>query len=118
MEREEDMIAGMNASAVITLEEHTNVLSIPVAALVDEGGKTYVYRSNSEEEGLGSKTEVTTGISDGENVEILSGIADGDEIWYEYYEQVPIFGRMPGGAPGGFGGFGGGPGGMPGSFPG
>lgn len=108
MPREEDMIAGMNASAVITLEEHTNVLSVPVAALVDEGSKTYVYCSSSEEEGLGDKTEVTTGISDGENVEILSGLEDNDEIWYEYYEQVPFADMMPGGrGPGGFGGFGG-----------
>ena len=32
--------------------------------------------------------EVTTGLSDGENVEILSGIDSGTTVYYSYYDTV------------------------------
>ncbi len=89
MAREAEMLDGMNAFALIPLEQRENVLTVPVAALVEQRGKTYVYHSYGED-GLGDLLAVTTGLSDGENVEILSGLSDDDKIWYTYYDKVEI----------------------------
>lgn len=89
IDREEDMLAGMNASVAITLDTRENVLSVPEAALVEEGGLVYVYTSYEEDtETLGGLVEVTTGVSDGENVEILSGLEEGSEFYYSYLDVV------------------------------
>ncbi len=87
--REEGMLAGMNASAVITLDTSEDVLTIPEAALVEQDNAVYVYTTYDESsDTLGGLTEVTTGISDGENVEILSGLEEGGEYWYSYLDVV------------------------------
>ncbi len=87
--REEGMLAGMNASAVITLDTSEDVLSIPETALVEQDGAVYVYTTYDESsDTLGGLTEVTTGISDGENVEILSGLEEGDEYYYSCLDIV------------------------------
>ncbi|MCC8029225.1 MAG: HlyD family efflux transporter periplasmic adaptor subunit [Lachnospiraceae bacterium] len=87
--REEGMLAGMNASAVITLDTAEDVLSIPEAALVEQDNAVYVYTTYDEKtDTLGGLTEVMTGISDGENVEILSGLEEGGEYCYSYLDVV------------------------------
>ncbi|MCD8364878.1 MAG: HlyD family efflux transporter periplasmic adaptor subunit [Clostridiales bacterium] len=89
MDREEDMLAGMNASAVITLDTTEDVLVIPEAALVEEDNATYVYTTYDEDtDTLGGLVEVTTGISDGENVEITSGLEEGDTYCYSILDVV------------------------------
>lgn len=96
LKRSEKMLDGMNASATITLESEENVISLPVAALVDDAGKTVVYTQYDKKEGLGGKQEVTTGISDGETVRIVSGLDEGSTVWYEYYEvEKPSFPVTP-----------------------
>lgn len=87
--REENMLSGMNASVQITLDTQENVLIIPEAALVEEESGVYVYTSYDEKtETFGDLVEVTTGVSDGENVEILSGLSEGSEYWYSYLDVV------------------------------
>ena len=87
--REEKMLAGMNASVVITIDTKENVLVIPESALIEQDGSVYVYTSYDEEdETFGGMVEVTTGASDGENVEILSGLSEGSEYWYSYLDVV------------------------------
>ena len=81
MDRTEEMLDGMNASAVIEMETTEGSAAIPVAALSDESGHTYVYTIN-EDDTLSGKTEVTTGVSDGEYVEILEGISNGTTVYY------------------------------------
>ncbi len=89
IDREEGMLAGMNASAQITLDTENDVLCIPEAALVEENGVTYVYTTYDEsDDELGGLTEVTTGKSDGANVEILSGLEEGGEYYYRYLDVV------------------------------
>ena len=91
MERSEDMLAGMNATATIVLDTHENLLSIPVAAVCEENGRTFVYTSyNGEEELLGNPVDVELGISDGEFVEVISGLKDGQIFWYSYYDTLDI----------------------------
>ena len=118
-DREDTMLPGMNASSLITVSTAENVLMLPAKSLTEDGLRTLVYTTYDEKTGLlGGEKEVTTGVSDGENVQILSGISEGDTVYYAYEDSIELeslFGGMPG-APGGFGGFtGGGPsGGGPG----
>lgn len=87
--RQSQMLAGMSASAVIPLYEKMNVLTVPAAALVEDGGKTVVYTALDKKTGEpAAPVEVTTGISDGESVEILSGLKSGDSVYYAYYDTL------------------------------
>lgn len=87
--RESEMLAGMSASAVISLYEKMNVLTLPAAALSEDGGKTIVYTALDKKTGEPTApVEVTTGISDGETVEILSGLKSGDSVYYSYYDVL------------------------------
>ncbi len=89
IEREDGMLAGMNASAQVILDTVEDVLCIPEAALEEENGITYVYTTyNAGTDELGGKVEVTTGISDGTTVQILSGLEEGDEYFYKYLDVV------------------------------
>lgn len=84
---DEDMLPGMNASILITYQTVEDVVTIPVEALDDKNGKSYVYSSYSRKnKTLKRPIEVETGASDGISVEIKSGISDGDKIFYYYYE--------------------------------
>ena len=89
LSRESDMLPGMSTTAELTLYEKMDVLTLPVAALRDEGGKTLVYTGKDKKTGEpANPVEVTTGLSDGENVEILSGIDSGTTVYYSYYDTV------------------------------
>lgn len=89
LSRESDMLPGMSTTAQLTLYEKMDVLTLPVAALRDEGGKTLVYTGKDKKTGEpANPVEVTTGLSDGENVEILSGINSGTTVYYLYYDTV------------------------------
>ena len=88
---EEDMIAGMSATAYIPLSTKKDVLTIPVAALVEEGGRTVVYTALDPETGEPcSPVEVTTGVSDGITAEILSGMESADVFYYSYYDTLEL----------------------------
>ena len=87
--RQSEMLSGMSASAVISLYEKMNVLTLPAAALTEDGAKTIVYTALDKKTGeLTSPVEVTTGLSDGEVVEILSGLGSGDTVYYAYYDTL------------------------------
>lgn len=91
MPMDDDLLAGMNASTLITIATKNNVLTVPVRALVEQGTKTVVYTGYDEEEKeLTGPVEVTTGVSDGEIVEILSGLSEGDIVRYEYDDTVDV----------------------------
>ncbi|MBQ5340467.1 MAG: HlyD family efflux transporter periplasmic adaptor subunit, partial [Oscillospiraceae bacterium] len=85
LDREADMLNGMNASVVVHKSTETALL-IPVAALNDSGGRSTVYTAYDPKNGqLLNPAAVTTGISDGEMVQILSGLEEGQTVWYSYY---------------------------------
>lgn len=88
---EADMLPGMSAVAEIPLNTKVGVLTVSVAALTEENGKTLVFTALDPETGEpASPVEVTTGISDGQSVEILSGLASGDRYYYSYYDTVEV----------------------------
>ena len=102
MERGENMLIGMNATAKIVLNTASDVLSIPVDALVEQGNQTVVYTGyDKENETLRNPVVVKVGSSDGETVEILEGLTNGQTYYYAYYDTLevsftPDFGNMGG----------------------
>ena len=91
MDRAENMLSGMNATATIILASTGNVLTVPAAALVEQGGRTVVYTGYDEETGtLLNPVEVEVGVSDGETVEILQGLTEGQTYYYAYYDMLYI----------------------------
>ena len=103
MERAENILDGMTATATIVLSTADNVLTIPAAALVEQGNQTVVYTGYDEEnEMLLNPVTVTVGRSDGASVEIIDGLSDGQTYYYAYYDTLeisftPDFGGMGGG---------------------
>ena len=59
--KDEQMKQGMNASAMVTIENRENVITIPVNALQEKGDRVFVYTSTDEEGNLSGETEVKTG---------------------------------------------------------
>ena len=91
LEKAGDMLPGMHASVLITLNTVNNVVSVPVAALTEDGTETILYTSYDEETGaLGNPVAVTIGVSDEEYAEILSGIDEGAIYYYPYYDTLVI----------------------------
>ncbi|MBR5975960.1 MAG: HlyD family efflux transporter periplasmic adaptor subunit [Clostridiales bacterium] len=87
--RTEQMWSGMNAGIRVELGEATSSLTVPVAALLEKDGKTYVYTIyNEEKDTLDGLTEVTTGLSDGTDVEIVSGLSEDAKIYYRYADSL------------------------------
>lgn len=87
--RQGQMLEGMSATASISMGTKMEVLTIPVAALTDNGAETVVYTAVDAETGeLTQPVTVTVGISDGETAEILSGLKSGDTYYYSYYDVL------------------------------
>lgn len=85
LDRAPDMLDGMNASVVVHGDRKTALL-LPAAAVHDRGSKSYVYAALDPRTGKPTlELEVTTGLSDGENVEILTGLTENQPVFYEYY---------------------------------
>jgi multidrug efflux pump subunit AcrA (membrane-fusion protein) len=83
LEKTENMLAGMTASAAITVSDAKDVIKLPINALQERGSKTYVYTKYDEESGeLSGEVEIETGLSDGDYVEVVSGLTDGDEVYF------------------------------------
>ena len=91
MDRAENMLSGMNATAVIVLATASDVLTIPADALVEQGNQTIVYTAYDEEnEVLLNPVTVRVGCSDGETVQILEGLTAGQTYYYAYYDTLEI----------------------------
>lgn len=106
LEKTEQMLAGMSASAVIRIEGVDNAILIPIEALHQTSSTSFVYTSYDEEtQEFGGMVEVTTGLSNSSYVEITSGLSVGDVVYYTESAASSFFGGR--GGMGGFGGFGG-----------
>ncbi len=125
--KQDNMLIGMTAAATINVSESDNAVLIPLSALQEEGGRSFVYTSTDSQGNLSGKTQVETGLSNETQVEITSGLSEGDTVYYESTsassdgdnvnimmgDDSDIGGGDMGGGPGGDsdGGNGGGPGG-------
>ena len=91
MDRDESMLQGMNATAILTVGQTENVLTVPAAALCQRGSRSFVYTGfDAEKRQLTGPVDVELGVSDGQTVEILSGLQEGDRVWYSYYETEAL----------------------------
>ncbi len=128
---DEQLKLGMNGTATIQVEERSDVLLVPIAALNASRGTSYVWLKSAEaaEDEPGVRTEVETGLSDENYAEVVSGLNEGDVVLITREAStststsdsvmeggmmfdmgtMPSGGDVPGGGQGG--GSGGGPGG-------
>ena len=80
--RDDRMRPDMSCTVSILVDEAIGVSVVPTAAVFTEQGKNYVYTSKEDDGTLSGKTEIGTGIADGEYVEVLTGLADGQTVYY------------------------------------
>jgi RND family efflux transporter MFP subunit len=78
LKNEGNLLEGAFAEVFLIAGEREQVLSVPVTALGEEQGGTYVFVQVSGESY--SKRRVQTGAGDGRSVEILSGLAEGERV--------------------------------------
>jgi RND family efflux transporter MFP subunit len=69
--------SGLFAAVDVGLRRDEHALTIPKEALMRSGERVYVFRVR---DGRAEKTDVTTGIQQGDNVEILSGLEEGEIV--------------------------------------
>ena len=73
---ENNVREGMTSNVEFITSQAQNVLSIPVAAVRNIGGKPSVEKTD------GTIANVITGFTDGKKVEVISGLNEGDAIVY------------------------------------
>lgn len=77
-EKDSRIKSGMTANLDILTTQISGAIVVPSRAVFEEEGKKFVWVKNGKEE---QKTEVTTGIRDGEGgVQILTGIIEGQTV--------------------------------------
>ena len=69
--------AGETLTASIQISEAATALTIPYAALLDEGGQPFVF---VVERGVAHRRDVTTGPASGDQIAILKGVSSGEVI--------------------------------------
>ncbi len=89
--RTEQMLDGMNASVLVEVSRLDAVLTVPAAAVYEDGNRTYVYTALAEESGEPAvPVDVVTGASDGTSIQILSGLSQGDTVYYHYADSIVV----------------------------
>lgn len=78
MPNDGSVMIGMSANASIVVGEASDVLTVPVSAISDINGETFVMLSKPD--GSTESVPVTTGLSDGSRVEISGNISEGDMV--------------------------------------
>ena len=71
--------SGMSANIDVVRDKKENILMLPVDAVKKFKDKSFVHMK-AQEKGKPERREVTTGISDDENIEIISGLNEGDTV--------------------------------------
>ena len=71
----------MTAEVTFVTDEVSEVLYIPVRAVIQENGEDYV--KVREEDGKIVRKEVSTGFTDGINIEIKEGLSEGETVLTE-----------------------------------
>ena len=90
--KQEDLYAGVSATASIVVEQVPDVLTVPSRALTTEDDTTYVTKLVDGDE---VRTEVEVGEAYGMSTEVLSGLEEGDVV------VLPGFTAPEGGGGGG-----------------
>lgn len=80
LDYDDRLMDGMNGSAVIMTDSVQNVIVIPLGAVHEDVGGSYVYVLDASD--MQGKTYISTGLSDGNNAEVTQGLNEGDRIVY------------------------------------
>lgn len=101
LNKEDGMLQGMSASAIININEANDVILIPSDAISERGGASFVYTGKTDEGQLTDEIQIQTGLSDGTNVEVTEGLSEGDTVYYTVINSQNGTDRMEGfGMPG------------------
>jgi HlyD family secretion protein len=70
---------GMTANITIISDTHSNVLLVPISAVIQNNNEYFVVidKGNSQKETI----QVKVGLSDGKNIEIISGLKLGEKVF-------------------------------------
>ncbi|MDQ6716045.1 MAG: RND transporter, partial [Actinomycetota bacterium] len=71
------LYAGTTAAVLITVKQVPDVLTVPTAAIHDEGGQSVVYQMK---DGVQVSTPVTVGAVYGATTQITKGLSAGDQV--------------------------------------
>jgi RND family efflux transporter MFP subunit len=69
---------GLTVIVSIVVNESSNVLLVPNGAIISQGGRTYVQVLSSD--GTIEERAITTGISDWQYTEVTSGLSEGEQV--------------------------------------
>lgn len=84
LQKDDRMRPGMTAAATIVTQETADVLTLPVAALQEDGNRVFVYTGyDASSDELTDALDVETGVSNGSEVEILDGLEAGQTVYYK-----------------------------------
>lgn len=85
-----DVVAGSFAEVYLLTDSRSDVLTVPMSAIVEEQGVCYVFVQVPGEKDAFLKKEVTTGEDNGERIEITSGLKAGDIVVTKGAYQVKL----------------------------
>ena len=77
IENDGNIKVGMSVSCTINIEEHADVIAVPIGAVQINGDRRYVIVVNGDNT---EEVDVTTGLSDDTYVEIKSGLTTNDTV--------------------------------------
>ena len=87
LEKDSQMLPGMQASAFLTLDTAQNILCVPAAALGEENGEPVLYTALDPDTGTPTAPlSVTLGAADADYTQILTPLPSNTTIYYPYYE--------------------------------
>ena len=90
------LLPGMTVALKILIESHPDVLMIPLAALIEEGGRSYVLVAGDLPDEVFER-DVITGARNDSEVEIVSDLSEGQMLRTQLagFEEVDLFGGGP-----------------------
>ena len=90
------LLPGMTVALKILIESHPDVLLIPLAALIEEGGRSYVLVAGDLPDEVFER-DVVTGARNDSEVEIVSDLSEGQMLRTQLagFEEVDLFGGGP-----------------------
>ena len=77
VENDGNIKVGMSVSCTINIEEHKDVIAVPIGAVQINGDRRYVVVVDGKDT---KEVDVTTGVSDDSYVEIKSGLTTNDTV--------------------------------------
>ena len=94
IDKTDDMRLGMSASVTIYMDERDDAILIPIGALQERSGQSFVYTGQDADGNPTDEVEVEVGLSNDSEVEILSGLSDGDTVYYLKNDMLNDYGWM------------------------